>query len=218
MIKSWSDLSFWSGSDYLNIQKNIFPKQKHYIPARSLVFKALEITPFSETKVVILGQDPYPNPLYAMGLSFSIPRTVSGRLPPSLANIYTEYASDLNLPVPTHGDLTKWAEQGVLLWNCVPICKPKYSNWYEGLGFESLTAEMIGTLNQEKENVVFILWGAYAHKYIKLIQQDRHLVIKTVHPSPLSCYRGFFGSKPFTKTNTYLTENNIKPVDWNLND
>ena len=219
MINSWNDLSFWSGSDYLNIQKNIFPNQKHYIPSRSLVFKALEVTPFSETKVVILGQDPYPNSRHAMGLAFSIPRLRTGaseRLPHSLRNIFTELHSDLGIAKPVHGDLSKWAEQGVLLWNCVPICKEGYRNWYEGVGFESLTAEIISTLVREKENLVFILWGGYARSYTKLIQQARHLVIGTAHPSPLSCYRGFFGSKPFSKTNDYLTTNNLKPIDWSL--
>lgn len=216
MVNSWNDLGFWSGSDYLNIQKNIFPNQKHYIPSRSLVFKALEITPFLETKVVILGQDPYPNSKHAMGLAFSVREEISGRLPGSLVNIFRELTSDLGVPYPSTGNLTKWAEQGVLLWNCVPICKEGYRNWYEGHGFESLTAEIISTLNREKENIVFILWGGYARKYTKLIQQDRHLVIGTVHPSILSCYRGFFGSKPFSKTNDYLTQNNLKPIDWSL--
>lgn len=187
--------------------KTIFPKGSEY-------FAALNLTPFDKVKVVILGQDPYHGPNQAHGLCFSVKEGV--RFPPSLQNIFKELKSDLNIDPPDHGCLNKWAEQGVLLLNSVLTVEEGKAASHQGRGWEQFTDRIIELLNSQKENVVFILWGSYAQKKGQYIDRSKHLVIESVHPSPLSVHRGFFGSKPFSKTNTYLKSKGIKEIDWNL--
>jgi uracil-DNA glycosylase len=187
--------------------------RKIYPPA-SLTFNALKLTSLPNTNVLILGQDPYINPGQAMGLSFSVPNGT--RFPPSLTNICKELKEDLDLPYPTSGDLTPWALQGCLLLNSVLSVRPGESNSHADKGWEHFTDHVIQTVSDQQENTVFLLLGAYAQKKSHLINQDKHCVIETPHPSPLSAYRGFFGSKPFSRTNTYLVEHSKKPINWQL--
>lgn len=188
-------------------QKEIFPEGYEY-------FAALNLTPFEKVKVVIVGQDPYHGPKQAHGLAFSVkPGTP---LPPSLKNIFKELHSDLGVPIPQSGHLEKWAKQGVLLLNAVLTVENGAANSHQGKGWEEFTDQIIHTLNDQKEHLVFILWGSYAQKKGAFINREKHLVIESPHPSPLSSYRGFFGSKPFSKSNAYLVSTGQKPVDWNL--
>lgn len=183
-------------------------------PKRSEYFRALDLTPFDQVKVVVLGQDPYHGPNQAHGLCFSVMPTM--RTPPSLHNIYKELKSDLGLPPANHGFLESWAQRGVLLLNSVLTVRHKYPASHTGKGWEKFTSRIIAELNEKRENLVFILWGAAAQKKGKPIDELRHLVLKSVHPSPLSAYRGFFGSKPFSQANNYLINHGIEPVDWTL--
>ncbi len=182
-----------------------------YPPAR-LLFNAFDLTPFDKVKVVILGQDPYHNPGQAMGLSFSVPTGMP--FPPSLQNIFKEASDDLGLPIPTSGDLTHWAKQGVLLLNTTLTVEAHRPHSHFGFGWQLLTDKVIELLNQDRDHLVFILWGADAQRKANMIDPTRHLILKAPHPSPLSAYRGFFGSKPFSRTNYYLITNGIKPIQW----
>lgn len=181
-------------------------------PARENVFAALEETALSDVRVVILGQDPYINPGQAQGLSFSVPSETT--LPPSLRNIFKEVATDLGVDEPTDGDLHRWATQGVLLLNAVLTVPAGKSNGHAKLIWEKLTDAIIQVVAEQAQPVVFILWGAYAQKKERLIKGEHNLVLKAPHPSPLSSYRGFFGSKPFSQTNAYLVEQQQTPIDW----
>ena len=183
-------------------------------PNHQDILKALEITPFEEVKVVILGQDPYHGPGQAHGLSFSVPNGM--KAPPSLLNIFKELSADLNVPHPTNTDLTPWAKQGVLLLNTTLTVLGGSPLSHGNLGWETLTDEILKYVNDEKEAVVFILWGAHAQKKMRFIDQNKHLVIKSPHPSPLSAHRGFFGSQPFSKTNAYLISREFQPINWEL--
>ena len=179
-------------------------------PPRDKVFQALKTTNLEEVKVVILGQDPYHGPGQAQGLSFSVPDDISA--PPSLQNILKELAEDVGLKL-SH-DLTPWAEQGVLLLNACLTVPAGQANGHAGLIWEEFTDAVIRLVSQEEEHVVFILWGAYARKKKSLIDASKHLIIESAHPSPLSAYRGFFGSRPFSRANAYLTEMGREPIDW----
>lgn len=179
-------------------------------PPREKVFQALKTTNLEEVKVVILGQDPYHGPGQAQGLSFSVPDDIPA--PPSLQNILKELAEDVGLK-PSH-DLTPWAEQGVFLLNACLTVPAGQANGHAGLIWEEFTDAVIRLVSQEEEYVVFILWGAYARKKKSLIDASKHLVIESAHPSPLSAYRGFFGSRPFSRANAYLTEMGREPIDW----
>lgn len=179
-------------------------------PPREKVFQALKTTNLEEVKVVILGQDPYHGPGQAQGLSFSVPDDIPA--PPSLQNILKELAEDVGLK-PSH-DLTPWAEQGVLLLNACLTVPAGQANGHAGLIWEEFTDAVIRLVSQEEEHVVFILWGAYARKKKSLIDASKHLIIESAHPSPLSAYRGFFGSRPFSRANAYLTEMGREPIDW----
>ena len=184
-------------------------------PPSSLIFNALNTTPFSRVKVVILGQDPYHGPNQAHGLSFSVQRGIA--LPPSLRNIFHELNTDLGIPVPKHGDLTRWAEQGVLLLNAVLTVEAGQPTSHQKRGWEEFTDHVIDALNEQSEHIVFILWGAYAQRKGQRIDQNKHLVLKAAHPSPLSANRGgFFGCKVFSKANNYLKQNGIEPINWQL--
>ncbi|MDQ6974476.1 MAG: uracil-DNA glycosylase [Mariprofundaceae bacterium] len=184
-----------------------------YPPARDY-FSALNITPFTQVKVVILGQDPYHGEGQAHGLCFSVPPYVP--LPPSLQNIFKEMHNDLNLPMPEHGCLTHWAKQGVLLLNSVLTVEKGKAAAHQGKGWESFTDDVIAVLNEQKEHVVFILWGAYAQKKASFVDKRKHFIIKAPHPSPLSSYRGFFGQRYFSRTNHDLQEHGLDPIDWQL--
>jgi len=190
-------------------------KGKVIFPASSRWFAAFDSTPFDKVKVVILGQDPYHGPEQAHGLCFSVPPEI--KIPPSLVNVYKELATDLNIPVSKNGCLEHWAEQGVLLLNATLTVENGQAGSHQNKGWETFTDRAIQVLNEQREGLVFILWGSYAQKKGAFIDAQRHLVIKSPHPSPLSAYRGFFGSRPFSQTNTYLKSKNKKAIDWQIN-
>lgn len=189
---------------------------KKIYPKGSEIFKAFELTPFDQVKVVILGQDPYHQINQAHGLCFSVRPGVTP--PPSLRNIYKELEADLGLNCSSisHGCLESWAKQGVLLLNAVLTVEDSRAAAHQGRGWETFTDKVIEVLNQEKEHLVFILWGSYAQKKGAFIDEQKHFVIRSVHPSPLSSHRGFLGSKPFSKTNQYLKQQGIPEIDWAL--
>ena len=190
-------------------------QDKVIYPPNPLIFNALNTTPMANVKVVILGQDPYHGPNQAHGLSFSVQKGVA--LPPSLRNIFHELNTDLGVPVSKHGDLTRWAEQGVLLLNAVLTVEAGQPTSHQKRGWEDFTDHVIDVLNEQREHIVFILWGAYAQRKGQRIDQNKHLVLKAAHPSPLAAHRGgFFGCKVFSKSNNYLKQNGIEPIDWQL--
>lgn len=178
------------------------------------IFNALHYTPFQNVKVVILGQDPYHGPNQAHGLSFSVQRGV--KKPPSLINIFKELESDLGFQAPSHGNLVKWAKQGVLLLNTVLTVRGGQAHSHRGRGWENFTDQVINILNQKEEPVVYILWGRAAQNKQALIDLDKHFVLTAPHPSPLSAHRGFFGSRPFSKTNTILKQTGQGKIDWRI--
>lgn len=180
------------------------------------IFNAFKYTDYNDVKVVILGQDPYHEPMQAQGLSFSVPKGV--RIPPSLVNIYKELNDDMGIPVPSHGCLKEWASEGVLLLNAVLTVRKGNAGSHAGKGWEILTDRVIELLNEREEPMVFILWGAYAQKKAALINERRHCVIKSVHPSPLSAYRGFFGGRYFSRANGFLEIVGQEPVDWTISE
>ena len=184
---------------------SVFPEEKN-------VFRALELTPFESVKVVILGQDPYHGFGQAHGLSFSVQKGTP--LPPSLKNIYKELQEDIGGGLPTEGDLSHWAKQGVLLLNTVLTVEEGNANSHKGRGWERLTNRLIESLNELKHPVIFILWGKPAQDKEKLITNPNHVLLKAPHPSPLSAYRGFFGSKPFSKVNDILIQQGQTPIRW----
>lgn len=189
------------------LEHSIYPAQKH-------ILEAFRLTPFDKVKVVILGQDPYHGEGQAHGLSFSVPKGV--KIPPSLVNIFKELHDDMKVEIPNGGNLTKWAQEGVLLLNNVLTVQEGKAGSHHKKGWETFTSAVIDILNKEKENLVFILWGSPAQKKAQNVDESRHLVLKSVHPSPLSVYRGFMGSKPFSQTNQYLKKHGIKEIDWSL--
>lgn len=183
-------------------------------PPGELIFNALNTTPFEQVRVIILGQDPYHGPDQAHGLCFSVQPGV--RIPPSLKNIYQELHDDLGVPVPAHGCLTHWAEQGVLLLNAVLTVEAGKANSHQNKGWEQFTDRVIKLLNDRAENLVFMLWGSYAQRKGGVIDRQRHLVLQAPHPSPLSAYRGFFGCRHFSQANQYLRQHGLQPVEWQL--
>ncbi|MEQ2528767.1 uracil-DNA glycosylase [Bacillaceae bacterium CLA-AA-H227] len=189
---------------------------KHEViyPERDDIFNALTYTAYNDVKVVMLGQDPYHGPNQAHGLSFSVKKGVP--LPPSLKNIFKELEADIGCTVPAHGDLTQWAKQGVLLLNTVLTVRQSAAHSHKGKGWEIFTDRVIESLNERETPVIFVLWGLPAQKKKKLIDESKHFIIESVHPSPLSVYRGFFGSKPFSKINQYLRELKREEIDWEL--
>ncbi len=183
-------------------------------PPADQVFAALHLTPLERVKVLILGQDPYHGPGQAHGLCFSVRSGTA--LPPSLRNIFTELRDDLGLEPPSSGDLTPWARQGVLLLNATLTVRAGQAGSHQGQGWETFTDQVIRTVNDKPETVVFVLWGNPARRKASLIDQSRHVVIESPHPSPLSAHRGFFGSKPFSRANQALIAAGREPVDWSL--
>ena len=189
-------------------------KGKRIYPPGSQIFNAFDLTPFDQVKVVILGQDPYHGPGQAHGLSFSVPPGI--KAPPSLVNIFKELKSDLNIDPPHHGNLETWARQGVLLLNAVLTVNDSEAASHKNAGWERFTDAVIKTISVHREHVVFILWGRFAQNKETLIDTKKHLIIKSAHPSPLSAHAGFLGSKPFSKTNSYLRSQGIREIDWKL--
>ncbi len=183
-------------------------------PPHERVFAALHHTAYASTRVLILGQDPYHGPGQAHGLSFSVPDGV--RIPPSLANIHRELATDLGIDPPAHGNLERWADQGVLLLNATLTVRAGQAGSHQGKGWETFTDRVIGTVNGKDDHVVFILWGGYARRKKSLIDASRHTIIESPHPSPLSAHHGFFGSRPFSRTNRALAEHGQATIDWAL--
>ena len=183
-------------------------------PAGNRIFHALNSTPFSTVKAVILGQDPYHGPGQAHGLCFSVQQGIA--TPPSLINIFKELQDDLGIEVPRHGDLKSWAEQGVLLLNAVLTVERGRAGAHQGKGWEQFTDRVIDLLNTECEGLVFMLWGSYAQKKGAFIDATRHLVLQAPHPSPLSAHRGFFGCRHFSAANHYLQKRSVEPINWNL--
>jgi len=217
-MKSWLEsVDFFQTTKYQEMQ--IFLKEqrnsgKKILPEEDDVFNALKFTPLDKVKVVILGQDPYPNPQHAHGLAFSIPKTTLD-IPKSLQNILKELDSDLGIQ-STNGNLEQWAREGVLLLNTVLTVEQGNSNSHKSIGWKKLTTEIIKNVNSKCPHVVFILWGRQAQTYSKYIDESKHLIITSPHPSPLSSYRGFFGSKPFSRTNAFLLHHKIDPINWEL--
>ncbi|MDM1044100.1 uracil-DNA glycosylase [Myroides sp. 1354] len=189
-------------------------KTKTIYPPQEQVFQALESLDFSEVKVVILGQDPYHGEFQANGLSFSVHKGV--KFPPSLKNIFKELEDDLGIKNLHNGDLSSWAKQGVLLLNATLTVEASKAGSHQKRGWETFTDAVIERVSTQLEHVVFILWGSYAQKKGKMIDREKHLVLETAHPSPLSVYRGFYGSKPFSKSNAYLIEAGRAPIDWQI--
>lgn len=187
-------------------------RTKQIFPPAKLIFNAFDHTPFDKVKVVILGQDPYHNDGQAHGLSFSVPDGT--RQPPSLINIFKEISQDLNIPVPQSGNLTRWANQGVLLLNATLTVQAHMAGSHQKKGWEIFTDAAIHKLAEKRENIVFILWGAYAQKKAAFIDPYKHLILKSVHPSPLSAHNGYFGNHHFSKTNDFLSSKGIEPIRW----
>ena len=193
--------------------KNEYATRQIFPPADD-IFNAFHLTPLHEVKVVILGQDPYHNDGQAHGLCFSVKPDVD--IPPSLVNIYQELHDDLGCYIPNNGYLTKWAKQGVLMLNTVLTVRAHQANSHRGMGWEQFTDAAIRILNEQDRPIVFILWGSPAQKKAQMLNNPKHLILKAPHPSPLSAYRGFFGSRPFSKTNEFLVKNGLEPIDWQI--
>ena len=217
--QSWKELllpEFECG--YMQSLKGFLLREKQQgrviYPAGSDIFNALNSTPFDKTRVVILGQDPYHGPGQAHGLCFSVQQGVD--LPPSLKNIYKEISADLGIAPSRSGCLQPWAMQGVLLLNAVLTVAAGSAASHQGKGWEQFTDRIVALLNERRERLVFFLWGSYAQRKGELIDRSRHLVLESVHPSPLSASRGFFGNHHFSRANRYLQENSLQPIDWRV--
>ncbi|QNL22802.1 uracil-DNA glycosylase [Hyphobacterium sp. CCMP332] len=191
--------------------KSEYSGYKIYPPGK-LIFSAFEHTPFDKLKVVIIGQDPYHGEGQAHGLCFSVPKGI--KFPPSLQNIFKELNSDLSIQIPEHGNLEHWADQGVLLLNATLTVRAKSPGSHQNKGWEQFTDAVIERIHEQKKGIVYILWGSYAQKKGHFINRDDNLVIESAHPSPFSVHRGFFGSKPFSRANSYLIAKGLKAINW----
>lgn len=215
--ESWKDVlkTFFETEKGENLRRFVHEEyQKSVIyPAPQYIFRALNTTPLHSVRVVILGQDPYHGEGQAMGLSFSVPS--STKIPPSLHNIFKEIENDIGITPLPHGDLTRWAEQGVLLLNATLTVQKGLAGSHQKKGWEELTDSLIKKVSDSQERVVFILWGNYAKQKSNLIDIKKHLIITSTHPSPFSAHQGFFGSKPFSQTNTYLKKHGFPEIHWN---
>lgn len=201
---------------YASLYRKVLEEYRTHViyPPSDEIFTAFNLTPLSKVKVVILGQDPYHEEGQAHGLSFSVKPGVD--IPPSLVNIYRELQSDLGCYIPDNGYLVKWAQQGVLMLNTVLTVRAHQAFSHRGIGWEQFTDAAIEVLARQDRPMVFILWGKPAQAKKSMIYNTRHLILESVHPSPLSAYRGFFGSRPFSRTNAYLEENGLTPIDWQI--
>jgi uracil-DNA glycosylase len=216
---SWKrELADEFGREYfLDLKKFLLDEREKgavIYPPGSLIFNAFDHTPFDKVKVVILGQDPYHGPGQAHGLSFSVPRGV--RPPPSLQNIFKELRDDVGFTIPDHGNLEKWADQGVFLLNATLTVRAGVAASHAGHGWERFTAAAVQRLSEKRKGLVFLLWGRHAHAKESLIDTSRHHILKSVHPSPLSAYAGFFGCKHFSKANALLEKEGLTPIEWQL--
>ncbi|MBT3622411.1 MAG: uracil-DNA glycosylase [Flavobacteriales bacterium] len=202
--------------DFKKIISELSAERKHHtiFPENEMIFNAFNQTNIDELKVVILGQDPYHGKGQAHGLSFSVPEGV--KTPPSLRNIFKELKSDLNLPISNNGNLSTWAEQGVLLLNSTLTVREKEAGSHQKIGWEIFTDNIIKKISDKKEGIIFLLWGAFAQKKSALIDKEKHHILTAAHPSPFSAYRGFLGCKHFSKTNKILINNNKQPINWKL--
>ena len=202
---------------FLNIVEHLKTEKKIgkiIYPKGTEIFNAFDKTPFHKVKVVILGQDPYHNPNQAMGLSFSVPNET--KIPPSLVNIFKELKDDIGLQIPANGNLSNWANEGVLLLNSILTVRANEPASHSKIGWMNFTDAVIKKISNEKQNVVFMLWGKFAQEKMELISTAKHCVLKAAHPSPFSAFNGFFGCKHFSKTNEYLAAIGIEPIDWKL--
>ncbi len=218
--KSWlNELSAEFEKDYMKALKTFLQQEKQkgftVYPKGSEVFNALDHTPFNKVKVVILGQDPYHGQGQAHGLSFSVQKGIT--VPPSLKNIYKELATDIEgFSIPTHGNLTKWADEGVLLLNATLTVRAHEAGSHQGKGWEIFTDKIISQLSMQREGLVFLLWGRYAQNKSALIDQTKHTILAAAHPSPFSAYNGFLGSRHFSKANAILEKQGLSPIDWQI--
>ena len=211
LLKQEFEKPYWK-----ELQRYVFEERMHskVFPVHDEVFTAFQLTPYRDIKILILGQDPYHGEGQAHGLSFSVQRGVS--IPPSLRNIYKELNSDLGIEIPTHGNLEPWALQGVLLLNATLTVRAHEPGSHQGKGWETFTDQVIRKINEKEEKIIFLLWGAFARRKGMLIDQERHHIIESAHPSPLSAHRGFFGSRPFSEANRVLKNSGRGSVNWAL--
>jgi uracil-DNA glycosylase len=210
-LKDEFDQPYFQG--IVSFLKNEKAAEKVIYPPGGLIFNAFDTTPFDKVKVVVLGQDPYHNPGEAMGLCFSVPKGV--RVPPSLVNIYKELQTDVGATIPSHGDLTAWAQQGVFLLNAMLTVEKNQAASHQKIGWQTFTDAVIRKLSQQREHLVFMLWGGFAKKKKELIDTSRHLVLEAAHPSPLAG-GAFFGCRHFSQANEYLAKHGVEPVDWQI--
>lgn len=214
----WDELlrAEWDKPYYVDLRKKLIDAYRTttVYPDMNDIFNALKAVSYEDVKVVILGQDPYHGPGQAHGMSFSVKPGVA--IPPSLVNIYKELQNDLSLDIPTSGYLGRWADQGVLLLNATLTVQAGLANSHQAFGWGELTDEIVRILGKRDKPMVFVLWGRFARSKKRLIENENHLVIESAHPSPLSAYQGFFGSKPFSKANDFLESIGETPIDWNL--
>ncbi|MCH5179322.1 MAG: uracil-DNA glycosylase [Prevotellaceae bacterium] len=208
LAEVWQSAEFAQLAEYVRAEYS----RTTVFPPAGKIFAAFDICPFSKVKVVIIGQDPYHDIGQAHGLAFSVPKGIL--FPPSLRNIFKEISQDLNTPPPTDGDLTRWAEQGVLLLNSSLTVRAHTPASHSTIGWERVTDAAIAALSAGREHIVFLLWGAHARRKAELIDRSKHLILEAPHPSPLSASRGFFGCRHFSKTNEYLTTHGIEPIKW----
>lgn len=217
---SWKEILFdeFQKSYFINLKQFLLEDKKQYriYPPGSAIFNAFNQTPYSNVRVVIIGQDPYHGTGQAHGLCFSVPFGI--KPPPSLVNIFKEIRDDLGLPIPNHGNLDYWAMQGVLLMNATLTVRANQPGSHQGKGWEEFTNTVIVKLSETKENLVFLLWGKYAQNKEELIDTKRHHILRAPHPSPFSANSGFFGCKHFSKTNEILEKNGVEPIDWRVPD
>jgi len=216
--ESWKEtLTNEFGSQYFALLKEFLVREKSkytVYPPGQLIFNAFQLTPFDRVRVVILGQDPYHGPGQAHGLCFSVPGGIES--PPSLVNIFKEIQSDLGIPVPSHGNLEKWARQGVLLLNATLTVRANQPGSHQRKGWENFTHAVIRTLSEKRVGLVFLLWGKFAQEKEALIDINRHYILKAAHPSPFSAYNGFFGCRHFSKTNEILRRHGLEEIDWRI--
>lgn len=213
--KSWDTFFSLIEDELTTIDKKLYQLSNDNVifPEKENIFKAFQM-PFDNLKVVVVGQDPYHGEGEAMGIAFSVPK--DSKIPPSLRNIYKELSDDIGVSIPNNGDLSKWCNEGVFLINATLTVNKDDANSHNKIGWDSFTNKLLQYISDKSENIAFILWGGFARKKKKYIDSSKHLIIESAHPSPLSVYRGFWGSKPFSKVNDYLTKVGKGAIDWSL--